>query len=110
MNRISRFVQASIAAVLLLLAVPSAVHADSSDAITFETVDSVVYLDNQGLAVTGIPAGQTQAVEHQFFFYASVGSSDCHKQALLAMDRPGRYRLTFESRGGVSYSCRLTRR
>jgi hypothetical protein len=109
----NRLVQTALTAALLLVAAPSAVHAeplDPPDSITFETVDSVQFHDNRSLIVKGIPVGQSQPQEYSFYFYASnEAAAECHKQALIAMDRPGRYRLELTS-PDEGYACRLIRR
>jgi hypothetical protein len=91
----------------LVLAVPALAYAED-----FATVDS--YSAHEGnFTVTGIPVGQSQPVSKDYYFsgndnFGVAAAADCHRSALLAMERPGRYVLTVSS-GYNSYYCKLTR-
>ena len=95
----------------LLLAAPALAHADS-----WTAVDSFL---NKGyiIKVTGMVVGQPTAVtrEYPLYSYDSTLASGivaaCHRDALLAMERPGRYTLIVDGVGsdGVGIECTLVR-
>jgi hypothetical protein len=116
MKSLNRIIQTSIAAVLLLLAAPSAVHADSATpaptgTFVFESVDSVEVFYKDQFVVSGIPQGQTQVRELRFYFDSPEPAAYCHKQALLAMEHPGRYLLKLAPDSQLDgFACKLIRR
>jgi hypothetical protein len=110
----NRIFQTILAASLLLVAVPSVDASPQSPqgTITFDTVDSVQFIPTAAwIDVTGVVNGQAQADEYRFYFHDMAGAAECHKQAMIAMDHPGRYRL-FLGYNPDAYgaACRLTRR
>jgi hypothetical protein len=112
----NRIIKAAVTAVILLVAVPRVVEADSetpvsSDTVVFETVDAVEVWDKSYLIVMGIRQGQTATQDLQFSLGDPESAERCQKQALLAMDRPGRYLLRLAPDFNYGHAvCRLTRR
>jgi hypothetical protein len=107
---VKRTILATVLAVLLL---PAAAHA--AEVTTFQTVDEVKY-EAYNLVITGIVDGEASARTIPFSLTGfedtpwRIAIENCMRSATLAMNRPGRYRLSVF--GGVSESfsaCSLKR-
>ena len=105
------FVHLVIAALLTLGAVSPAQAAETISRAVFVTIDSVEVIGERNLEIGGILDGEAEVRTFQFNFSDSATSALCHKQALLATERPGRYALEVGHRGGINrFTCKLVRR
>jgi hypothetical protein len=108
---------AAIAACASLLAVPSPARAATVGAtpVVLVTVDSVT-VSGTTMRVVGVVEGDPAPSEWVLPLYTS-STADAHAQvqacqrlALLAMSRPGAYRLTLSKASATSYAfCTLSR-
>jgi hypothetical protein len=112
----NRIFQTLLAATVLLVATPRLVQANSdtpeaSGTVVFEAMDSVEVWDKLYLVLKGVQPGQTAAQELLFRFRDTESAERCQKQALMALDRTGRYLLSLARDPNYgSYDCTLIRR
>jgi len=87
--------------VLALLLAPAVAHAAGDT--TFQTVDEVTHdTNNSRLIISGIVDGESSARSVAFFVWHDTTNDliwnslleSCERNAVLSMNRPGRYRLT----------------
>jgi hypothetical protein len=107
--------------VLVLLAARSSSAADNNVAFTpptpihvvFETVDAVTTQSDESLLIEGIVQGESEPRAVSFRVgptssqnYPSTGAqaTDCHRQAMLALTKPGRFLLKLDDNYPSSYS------
>jgi len=76
--------------------------------VVFTAVDAVS-LRSSGIQITGVPEGAAAPVTSTWSVYSASYAEACERYALLAMERPGRYRLEVLSSGSSLQYCRLVR-
>jgi hypothetical protein len=83
---------------------------------TFVTVDAVRHENSGYLYITGLQEGAVAAAEERINFSWTNGREQCLQLALIAMSKPGQYRLSmYGSRSGTvtpllyARDCRLER-
>lgn len=99
----------AVACALLFAAGASAQTTQSK--YVFVAVDAVS-AQSMRLTVTGILEGQSEPVERYVSFYSAYASAfeACHRAALLAVEKPGAYRLELLRDSGTYYAgCTLVR-
>jgi hypothetical protein len=119
MKRVLVAAIAALAVVLVVATLPARAQTVSApqpanSLKVFVDVESVTVRYGTTIVVRGIIQGESTATE----WYASPASSDtgafasnCHRAALLAMEKPGRYLLEIQTAysGSGTPLCRLTR-
>jgi hypothetical protein len=98
---------------LALLLAPTAAHA-AETVTSFQTVDEVASNGGYELDITGIVDGEQSPRTLMFYFYSDSSNisalyKSCEHDALLAMNRPGRYRLKVVMPDDRVGSCSLKR-
>lgn len=78
--------------------------------VTYETVDAVMPQSTSRLTITGIKTGQSAPTTQEYILTTLDISGRCERMAVLAMSRPGKYRLTMVGPQGSELTCRLSLR
>jgi hypothetical protein len=95
-------------AVSLLVGSATILPAASAAAdVVFATVDAIELPASPNLRITGIVEGSTVPTTD---YYRLNNLERCERFAMLAMSKPGKYRLTLVYMGSSYYNCKLSLR
>jgi hypothetical protein len=115
-----RFATTAVFAVLACLAATATADPNypSYGTYVYDSVDEVETYSN-GIRITGVVTGQSGPSTNLYLYFSVTSASDaasaaarCDRFAMLAMSKPGKYRLTVNGGGGGSSfsTCKLSLR
>jgi hypothetical protein len=100
-------------ALVSLVSGSSSASPPTANAKVFEAVDAVTVLSDNLLRVEGLLQGESTPQTLSFTINSSstaMATSNCHRQAMLAISKPGRFFLEFEPLSFSTFQCTLRRR